>query len=54
MFRRCRLGGTDFHGAGLEGADLRSSDLAGVTVEPMQLLNLAHLLGVRVEELDAL
>ncbi|PNY82638.1 pentapeptide repeat-containing protein [Deinococcus koreensis] len=63
VFRRCRLSGTDFHGAGLDGADLRSSDLAGVrlglrelagvTVEPLHLLNLAHLLGVRVEELDA-
>lgn len=49
----CRPGSADFHGAGLDGADLRSSELAGVTVETLQLLNLAHLLGVRVEELEA-
>lgn len=61
VFRGCTLGRADFRGATLEGADLRASDLrgvrlgvrelAGVTVEPAQLLDLAHLLGVRVESL---
>ncbi|WP_188970088.1 pentapeptide repeat-containing protein [Deinococcus aerolatus] len=61
VVRGCALGKTEFHGAALEGADLRGSDLqgvrlglrelAGVTVEPVQLLELAHLLGVRVQEL---
>ncbi|GGM09460.1 pentapeptide repeat-containing protein [Deinococcus aerophilus] len=63
VFRRCALGRTDFRGAGLEGADWRGSrlqgvrvgvrELTGVTVEPVQLPELAHLLGVHVEALDA-
>ena len=63
IFRGCKLHKTLFHGAKLEGADLRSCDLAGarlglrelagVTVEAAQLLDLAYLLGVKVESLDA-
>ncbi|EYB67745.1 hypothetical protein DEIPH_ctg033orf0180 [Deinococcus phoenicis] len=63
VFRDCTLRQTDFRGARLPGADLRSSDLSGirigvpelqeVTVEEVQLPDLAHLLGVRVQALDA-
>ncbi|MFC4425568.1 pentapeptide repeat-containing protein [Deinococcus navajonensis] len=62
VFRGCRLSRSDFQGALLEDADLRGSDLhgtrlglrevAGVTVEPVQLLVLSSLLGVHVRALD--
>ena len=63
VFRSCRLGRADFQKAQLQEADLRGSDLRharltekelpGVLVEALQLLELAHLLGVTVRELDA-
>lgn len=62
VFRDCLLPRTDFRGASLTGADLRGSSLAGarlglpelesVTVEPVQLLDLAHVLGVQVQSLE--
>jgi len=62
VFRSCCLARTDFLGATLAEADLRGSELErtrlglreleGVTVEPVQLLDLAHVLGVRVLSLE--
>ncbi len=62
VFRACRLPRAEFGGAALADADLRGSALAGarlglrelpgVTVEAVQLLDLAHLLGVQVAELQ--
>jgi uncharacterized protein YjbI with pentapeptide repeats len=61
VFRACRLAKTDFSGANLADADLRASaltgtriglrELADVTVEAVQLMELAYLLGVKVFEL---
>ncbi|WP_158591588.1 pentapeptide repeat-containing protein [Deinococcus cavernae] len=62
VFRMCKLHRTDFLGAALTGGDLRGSDLtktrlglrevAGVTVEAAQLLDLASLLDVTVKALE--
>lgn|GEM_PF-1033593 len=61
VFRACRLAKADFTEADLSEADLRGSELnavrltlrelAGVTVTAVQLLDLAHLLNVRIAEL---
>ncbi len=61
VFRGCKLPKTDFSGATLSEADFRASslmgtriglrELAGVTIETVQLLDLAHLLGVTVADL---
>lgn len=62
VFRACKLHRTDFLGATLPGADLRGSDLtktrlglrevADITIEAAQLLDLAYLLDVTVKALE--
>lgn len=62
VFRHCNLHKAEFHKAALSGADLRGSalkntriglrEVAGITVDALQLLDLAHLLEVTVQELE--
>ncbi|PTA69377.1 pentapeptide repeat-containing protein [Deinococcus arcticus] len=50
--RGALLDGADLRGCDLRAVRLGAAELQGVTVEPIRLLDLAHLLGVRVAAVE--
>lgn len=48
-FRNTKLEGTDFRGSSIVGLRIGASEIRGTIIDPMQAVDLVHLLGVRVE-----